>query len=225
MAARIVVWPRLVVADRGAPRARRRGTRNRERRASQRLALPSSAQSASSMRSRRDSRSARRVGRSSGSRPHCRRCAAGQHGMGLGASLAITSFAMLFALGLAGRGDFKGDGFVAASVVGVTLLVALFTFYPVARILVSAVQDRDGAFALGALPGRLFAEKLWGIGCIVGRRPLRRRVEHGAACAALRDGMHGARPRLCADRNPHAVRPQARCCACSRSCRSSRRRS
>ena len=69
----------------------------------------------------------------------------GQRGLGLGASLAIASFAMLFALGLAGRGGFKGDGFVAASVVGVTLLVALFTFYPVARILISAVQDRDGA--------------------------------------------------------------------------------
>jgi iron(III) transport system permease protein len=92
----------------------------------------------------------------------------GQHGMGLGAALVVASFAMLFALGLAGRGRFNGDGFVAASVVGVTLLLALFTFYPVVRILISAAQDRDGAFVLSALPDRLFAEKLWGIGCIAG---------------------------------------------------------
>ena len=92
----------------------------------------------------------------------------GQHGMGLGAGLVIASFAMLFALGLAGRGRLKGDGFVAASVVAVTLLVALFTLYPVTRILLSAAQDRDGAFVLSALPDRLFIEKLWGVGCIGG---------------------------------------------------------
>jgi iron(III) transport system permease protein len=94
--------------------------------------------------------------------------AIGQRGMGLGAALVSASFAMLAGLGLAGRGYFKGDGFVAASVVGVLLLVALFTFFPVARILASAMEGRDGAFALTALPDRLFAEKLWGVGCLTG---------------------------------------------------------
>ncbi|HVN34058.1 MAG TPA: iron ABC transporter permease [Casimicrobiaceae bacterium] len=94
--------------------------------------------------------------------------ALGQRSMGLGASLVGASFAMLTGLGLAGRGCFKGDGFVAASVVGVVLLVALFTLFPVARVLISAVQDRDGAFAPAALPDRLFAEKLWGLGCLAG---------------------------------------------------------
>ena len=57
----------------------------------------------------------------------------GQYGMGLGATLVLTAFAMLFALGLAGRGYFKGDGFVAGSVVGVMLVVAVFTFFPSSR--------------------------------------------------------------------------------------------
>jgi iron(III) transport system permease protein len=92
----------------------------------------------------------------------------GQLGMGLGAALVITSFGMLFSLGLAGRGYFKGDPFVAASVVGVTALVAVFTFFPVIRILISALQDGAGAFSLAALPGRLFTEKIWGLGCIAG---------------------------------------------------------
>src|SRR5262249_36237245 len=94
--------------------------------------------------------------------------AVGQHGMGGGAALVIASFAMLTGLGLASSSYFKGDGFVAASVIGVALAVTLFTFFPAARILISAVQDRDGAFALTALPSRLFAEKLWSLGCLTG---------------------------------------------------------
>ena len=94
--------------------------------------------------------------------------ATGQHGMGLGAFLVITSFGMMFSVGLARCGYFKGDPFVAASVVGVAALVAVFTFFPVCRILVSALQDNNEAFSLSALPGRLFTEKIWGTGCLTG---------------------------------------------------------
>ena len=92
--------------------------------------------------------------------------AAGQPGMGLGAALVVTAFAMLFALGLAGRGCFKGDGFIAGSVVAVTVLVAVFTFFPVANILVSAFEDDTGAFSVPAFLARLFTEKVWGLGCL-----------------------------------------------------------
>ncbi len=135
VAARMVVWPRLVVARRGAARGRHAVRRTASVAQLRRSALPSSGRPASPTRSRRDSRSARRVGRSSRSRPRCRRCARVNTDSGSAPRSSIASFAMLFALGLAGRGGFKGDGFVAASVVGVTLLVALFTLYPVARIL------------------------------------------------------------------------------------------
>ena len=92
----------------------------------------------------------------------------GQYGIGLGATLVGTAFAMMFSLGLAERGFFKGDAFVAGSVVAVTLLVAVFTFFPVVKILVQAVQDNDGAVSLHAFLARLFTEKIWGIGCIMG---------------------------------------------------------
>src|SRR5678816_191319 len=62
--------------------------------------------------------------------------AATQPGMGAGAALVAAAYAMLLGYGLAGRGAFKGDAFVACSVVAVTALVALFTFFPVATILV-----------------------------------------------------------------------------------------
>jgi iron(III) transport system permease protein len=91
---------------------------------------------------------------------------AGQFGMGLGAVLTLASFAMLFALGLAGRGLFRGDAFVASSVVAVATLIAVFTFFPVLTILASAFEDASGALSVAALPERLFTAKIWGLGCL-----------------------------------------------------------
>ncbi len=92
----------------------------------------------------------------------------GQYGMGLGAALVVTAFTMLFSLGLAQRGYFKGDGFVAGSVVGVAALVATFTFFPVVKILLSAVEGADGGFSPGAFAERLSTGKIWGLGCLGG---------------------------------------------------------
>jgi iron(III) transport system permease protein len=94
--------------------------------------------------------------------------AAGQHGMGLGAVLVASAFAMLFAIGLALRGNFKGDGFVAGSLVAIAVLVALFTLFPVVRVLVSAFDGADGVFAPAAFADRLTATKIWGLGCFGG---------------------------------------------------------
>ena len=92
----------------------------------------------------------------------------GQYGMGLGAALVATSFAMVFALGLAGRGFFRGDAFVAGSVVAVAVLVSVFTFFPVVKVLISAAEDSAGAYSITALPARLFTAKVWGVGCVTG---------------------------------------------------------
>src|SRR5207302_11158175 len=43
-----------------------------------------------------------------------------------------------------------------------------FTFFPVVKILVQAVQDNEGAFSLPAFFARLFTEKVWGVSCITG---------------------------------------------------------
>ena len=91
-----------------------------------------------------------------------------QPGMGAGAALVGAALAMLLGCGLAARGWFKGDAFVACSVVGVTALVALFTFYPDAKILVQALQDTAGAFAPAALLDRLSSPRIWGVGCLAG---------------------------------------------------------
>ena len=94
--------------------------------------------------------------------------ATGQYGIGLGAVLVGTAFAMLFALGLSARGNFAGDGFIAGMVVAVAVLTALFTFYPVFRILSSAFQSDGGDWSAASFVGRMFTTKVWGLGCFSG---------------------------------------------------------
>ena len=96
--------------------------------------------------------------------------AAKQYGMGVGACLVASAFAMILSLGLADRGFFKGDAFVAGAFVAVGTLVAVFTFFPVVKILIQAIQDSDGAFSSSAFVARLATEKIWGLSCIAGSR-------------------------------------------------------
>ena len=58
--------------------------------------------------------------------------AIGQPAVGAGAALTVAGLLLLFSTGLAARGFFRGDAFVAGAVVLVTVLVGLFTFYPIA---------------------------------------------------------------------------------------------
>ena len=92
----------------------------------------------------------------------------GQYGIGWGATLVATAFAMLFALGLAESGYFNGDAFIASSVVAIALSVAIFTFFPVGTILASAFEDGNGALSASAFFNRLFTAKIWNVGCVSG---------------------------------------------------------
>jgi len=94
----------------------------------------------------------------------------GQYGMGLGALCVMATFVMLTSLGVAGLGYFRGDGFVAGTVLGIGVLLAVFTFFPVLRILVSSIEDSAGAFAPATFGTRLFTEKVWGLGCVTSSR-------------------------------------------------------
>ncbi len=94
--------------------------------------------------------------------------AGNQLGMGLGAALTLSAFAMLFALGLAERGYFNGDAFIAGCIVAILASTAIFTFYPVLNIMVSAFEDDGGAFSLTAFFGRATQQKVWGLGCLTG---------------------------------------------------------
>jgi iron(III) transport system permease protein len=89
-----------------------------------------------------------------------------QPGMGAGAVLVASALAYVLSQGLAECGYLRGDAFVAASVVGVAILVALFTFFPVAKILMHAFVGSDGGFSVADFASRAFTAKVWGLGCI-----------------------------------------------------------
>ena len=89
-----------------------------------------------------------------------------QFGFGWGAFVVLTSLMVLFAFGLARRGFFKGDLFVAAAVMGCASLLALFIVYPVTKALAGAFFTEDDQLQLSAIIGRVFNERNFGFACI-----------------------------------------------------------
>jgi iron(III) transport system permease protein len=91
-----------------------------------------------------------------------------QTGMGAGATVVLVALLALLALGLAARGAFGGDAFVAGALVAVVGSIALFTAWPVLRILLQAFTTEDGMPAPALLVERLAASKIWSLGCLWG---------------------------------------------------------
>ncbi|MEZ5819145.1 MAG: iron ABC transporter permease [Hyphomicrobiaceae bacterium] len=89
-----------------------------------------------------------------------------QPGMGYGAFLACLALLMLFCHGLAARGFCRGDAFVTCSIGLILGLVVLFVFFPIAKMLVSAVQDNDGRFAPLLFLAKFFDRSIWGLSCL-----------------------------------------------------------
>jgi iron(III) transport system permease protein len=71
---------------------------------------------------------------------------------------------------LAKRGWFKGDVFVASSVLGCAALMAIFIAYPVGKSLIGAFRPEDGVWSLAAAASsfweRSASERIWGLGCL-----------------------------------------------------------
>jgi iron(III) transport system permease protein len=89
-----------------------------------------------------------------------------QFGMGYGALLVSAAFLFLLSQGIAAKGAINGDVFVVGSIALIVALVATFIFFPVSRILISAIQDNDGAFAPGSFLDKVVSRDLWGMACL-----------------------------------------------------------
>ncbi len=89
-----------------------------------------------------------------------------QTAFGVGAVLALAGFVLLAAEGLAGLGQLRGDRFAASCLLIIAVLVGLFVFLPLARVLAAAIQGQDGALSPSALASRLTAEKIWTLACL-----------------------------------------------------------
>ncbi len=89
-----------------------------------------------------------------------------QGGMGYGALLTALACLMLFTHGLAARGYCRGDAFTVSAIGLVVASIVLFTFYPIAKVLASAVQNKAGEFAPGEFIARFFDPSIWGVNCL-----------------------------------------------------------
>src|SRR5205814_3458266 len=90
-----------------------------------------------------------------------------QPALGYGA-LAVAAAALMFLChGLALRGWVKGDVFVAGAIGASIALVGLFTLYPISRLFVRALLDRDGNLSFAALAERIASSRIWGYGGVV----------------------------------------------------------
>lgn len=87
-------------------------------------------------------------------------------GFGAGSASTLAIFSMLFAFGLARRGMFSGDLFVAAAVVASTALLTLFIAYPIMRTLAGAFADESGGIGIATAWSRIANDRIFGLGCL-----------------------------------------------------------
>ena len=91
-----------------------------------------------------------------------------QFGLGMGGFLTLSSLVLLLAFGVARRGFFKGDLFVAASVIGAGFMLALFIAYPVGKALASAFLGETGEWSVRSLAARVGTDRVWSLSCLAG---------------------------------------------------------
>jgi iron(III) transport system permease protein len=89
-----------------------------------------------------------------------------QAGMGAGAGFVALVYLMLICEGLAARGWCRGDAFVVGAIGLIVALLIIFVFFPLWKILVSAVVDDAGQLALGAFGEKFIDQSIWGLSCL-----------------------------------------------------------
>ena len=88
-----------------------------------------------------------------------------QIGMGYGALLVCCGFMFIFTQGLAARGAIKGDEFVCGSIGFCVVLITIFVFFPVGRILINALQDDEGNYVFSLFLEKIISPSIWGLDC------------------------------------------------------------
>lgn len=91
-----------------------------------------------------------------------------QPGMGWGGFVVLSALLVLLSFGVARRGFFKGDLFVAAAVLGCGSLLGLFIVFPVLKALSAAFFLEDGLFSLAVMWERIAHERNFGLACLGG---------------------------------------------------------
>ena len=126
-----------------------------------------------------------------------------QFGMGSGALLALYALLLLFAFGLARRGFFRGDLFIAAAVCSCSALLAMFIAYPVIKSLSAAFVTEEGRWSLMAIFDRVGDARNWSLSCLGGglRCGVAWNTLFLALCVALGTTVLGTMMALIAERS------------------------
>ncbi|ABG30722.1 iron ABC transporter permease [Roseobacter denitrificans] len=93
-----------------------------------------------------------------------------QFGMGYGGMITASAFLFLLTQGVAARGAINGDVFVVSAIGGVIAIVAVFVFFPIAKMLFAAFVTEDGAYSIAVFADKLFDDRLWSLGCFAGAK-------------------------------------------------------
>ncbi|MCP5012196.1 MAG: iron ABC transporter permease, partial [Aestuariibacter sp.] len=91
-----------------------------------------------------------------------------QFGMGYGALLIASAFLFIFTQGIAARGAVNGDVFVVSSIGFVIAIVAIFVFFPIISMLLSAFIGEDKAYSIAVFADKITDHRLWSLSCITG---------------------------------------------------------
>lgn len=91
-----------------------------------------------------------------------------QFGMGYGALFMASAFLFIFTQGIAARGAVNGDVFVVSSIGFVVTIVAIFVFFPIISMLLSAFIGEDKAYSLSVFVEKITDNRLWSLSCITG---------------------------------------------------------
>jgi iron(III) transport system permease protein len=89
-----------------------------------------------------------------------------QPGLGGGGWLALAALTALGGAGLAERGAFRGDAFLAATVLLIGLLLTVFVFLPLGVMFAGAFRDVEGGFAPLRFLALAGGADIWGLGCV-----------------------------------------------------------
>lgn len=93
-----------------------------------------------------------------------------QFGMGYGALLLASAYLFLLTQGIAARGAINGDVFVVSAIGGVIVIVTVFVFFPIAKMLLAAFITEEGGYSASVFASKFFDDRLWGLGCMSGAR-------------------------------------------------------
>ncbi len=93
-----------------------------------------------------------------------------QYVMGYGGLFVTVAFLFIFSQGVAARGAIGGDVFVVGSISGIILIVTIFVFFPIVKMLTAAFITDVGGYSISVFLDKFFSNRIWGLGCLSGGR-------------------------------------------------------